>query len=208
MLPSARLSAYSIPRPRREHGDLDAVMQRSDPTSLADRDLRANSGERRWWPVLGPIAAIALAVSLLLPAGRHQWALSIFRQPTRYTALSFNDAWELPATANRGSPIPISFTIGNQQGRTLTYRYVVTESDPANFSQTMATAARTLEPGRRWTVAIAVKPTCGPSPCRIQVSVPGHPERIDFLVILKAAVREHHARKSSRRAGRHHARRT
>lgn len=194
MLPSAPLSGDSATHPRPKHGDRDPVMKRS--------------GERRWWPVLAPIAVIALAVSLLLPASRHQWALSVFRQPSRYTALSFNDASELPNTANRGTPIPISFTIGNQEGRTLTYTYVVSESDQANFFQTMATAARTLEPGRTWTVALDVKPTCGPSPCRIQVSVRGHPERIDFLVILKAAEHKHHTRKSSHRAGRHHARRT
>lgn len=183
-------------------------MRQSDPVSVAGGILRTNSGERRWWPVLAPIALIALVASLLLPAGRHQWALSVFRQPAKYTALSFNDAWELPASANRGSPIPISFTIGNQEGRTLSYTYVVSESDQANFSQTMATAARTLEPGRTWTVTLDVRPTCGPSPCRIQVSVPGHPEHVDFLVILKAAEHKHHARKSSRRNGRHHARRT
>jgi hypothetical protein len=159
--------------------------------------------------VLGPIAAIALAVSLLLPAGRHQWVLSIFRQPTRYTALSFNDAWELPTTAIRGSPIPISFTIGNQQGRTLTYRYVVIESDPVNLSQTMATATRVLGPGRTWTVSIEVKATCSlVPPCRIQVSVPGHQSHIDFLVTLKPAQHKHHGRKPSRRASRRRVRRT
>jgi len=179
-------------------------MKRSDPT---------RSAGRRWWPVLGPFAAIALVISLLLPGSRHQWALSIFRQPARYTALSFNEAWELPATANRGSKIPISFTIGNQEGRTLTYRYVVTESDPLNLSQSMATAARTLGPGSAWTVSIDVKATCSlVPPCRIQVSVPGHHGRIDFLVTLKPAVhkhvRKHRARKSSRRTSRHRARRT
>ncbi|HYK32789.1 MAG TPA: hypothetical protein VEV63_12540 [Streptosporangiaceae bacterium] len=173
------------------------------------RVLRTSSGERRWWPVLGPIAAIALAASLVLPASRHQWELSIFRQPARYTALSFKDASELPTTAISGSRIPVSFTIGNQEGRTLTYKYVVSESDPANFPQTMATAARTLGPGRTWTVSLDVKATCSlVPPCRIVVSVAGHPERIDLLVTLTPAVHKHHARKSSHRASRHHARRT
>ena len=159
--------------------------------------------------MLGPIAAIALAVSLVLPASRHQWVLSIFRQPARYTALSFSDAWELPSTAISGSRIPVSFTIGNQEGRTLTYQYVVSESDPANFSQTMATATRTLEPGRTWTVSLDVKATCSlVPPCRIEVSVAGHPERIDLLVTLKPAAHRHHAGNSSHRASRHHARRT
>jgi hypothetical protein len=159
--------------------------------------------------VLGPIAAIALAVSLVLPASRHQWQLSVFLQPARYTALSFKDASELPSTAISGSRIPVSFTIGNQEGRTLTYKYVVSESDPANFSQTMATAARTLGPGHTWTVALDVKATCSlVPPCRIDVAVAGHPEHIDLLVTLQPAVHKHHARKSSQQASRHHARRT
>lgn len=184
-------------------------MKRSDPASTPGRIFQTNSGERRWWPALGAIAAVALAVSLLLPAGRHQWALSIFRQPIRYTALAFDDAAELPTTATSGSAIPISFTIGNQEGRTLTYRYVVREADPLSFSRTMATAARTLGPGRTWTVSVNVKLICSlVPPCRIQVAVPGHAERIDFLVILKHAERKHRARKPSRSASRHHARRT
>lgn len=191
-------------------------MKRSEPTSFADRVLRTRSGERRWWPVLGPIAAIALAVSLVLPASRHQWALSVSRRPAHYTALAFNDASALPTTAAKGSQIPVSFTIGNQEGRTLTYDYVVSESDPANFSQTMATAAHTLRPGHTWTVSISVKAACSlVPPCRIRVSVPGHPERIDLLVTLKPAEHKrhakksrHHARKSSQRASRHNARRT
>jgi len=150
-----------------------------------------------------------VAVSLLLPAGRHQWALSIFRQPAHYTVLAFKDASGLPTTGISGSAIPVSFTVGNQEGRTLTYRYVVREADPLDFSATMATAARRLGPGRTWTVSVDVKLRCSlVPPCRIQVSVPGHPERIDFLVILKHAARKHKARKSSRSASRHHVRRT
>ena len=188
-------------------------MKRSDPTStagIADRVFRTSSGERRWWPVLGPVAAIALAVSLVLPASRHQWVLSVFRQPARYTALAFNDAWELPTTVDRGNLIPISFTIGNQEGQALNYRYVLSESDPVNLSQTLATDSRTLGPGRTWTVSVDVKLTCSlVPPCRIQVAVPGRPERIDFLVTVKPAVRKrHHAKKSSHTSGRHRARRT
>lgn len=155
--------------------------------------------------MLGPIAIIAIVVSLLLPASRHQWALSTIRQPAHYTALDFNEAWELPTASIIGRPIPISFTIANQEGQALTYTYVVRESDPLNFSQTLGTATRTVGPGRAWTVTIDVRPTCGLSPCRIQVAVPGHPEKIDFLVVLKPG--QHHARKTSHRKGRHSARR-
>lgn len=176
--------------------------------SVANRVLRTKSGERRWWPLLTAVVVIAVTLSLLVPAGRHQWALSIFRQPARYTALSFNYGWELPTTAIIDSPIPISFTIGNQEGRPLTYRYVLRQSNPLNVSRTLATAAHEIRPGKTWTVSVAVRPTCRPSPCRIEVSLPRHPESIDFLVILTPGQRKHHHRTSSRAAGRRHARRT
>jgi hypothetical protein len=160
--------------------------------------------------LLGAIAAIALAVSLLVPAGRHQWALSIFRQPARYTALAFRYGWELPTTAVSGNQMPISFTIGNQEGRALTYTYVIRESEPPplTFSRVLTTAARRLGPGKTWTVAIAVRPTCVVSPCRIQVSVPHHRERIDLLVTVTGAEHKRHGKKPSHRSSRRHARRT
>jgi hypothetical protein len=120
---------------------------------------------------------------MLSPAGRHQWALSLFRQPTRYTVLSFNQGWKLPTTAIRNEPIGFSFTVANDEGRVVSYRYVLTASGGGS-SHILGESTRAVAAGATWTVSTAVRPTCEASPCRIEISLPGHPEAIDFLVVL------------------------
>lgn len=139
---------------------------------------------RRWWPVLVPIVLLGAAVTILIPAGRHQWALTLFRQPTYYTALSFDKAWALPVSAVKGQSIKVSFTIGNHQGRAVNYEYVVANS-AAGKSQTLQKGAVLVRAGGTWTVSTVVRPSCDSSPCRVQVSLPGHPENIFFFIALK-----------------------
>ena len=62
------------------------------------------------------------------PAGRHQWALAFIRQPTPYTALSFENAGHLPASLAKGAPLDLTFSVTNQEGRDLRYRYLVTSA--------------------------------------------------------------------------------
>jgi hypothetical protein len=144
---------------------------------------------RRWWPAISAAVVIALGASLLFPAGRHQWALSLIRQPARYTALGFRYAWLLPANARTDQRIPVFFTVGNQEGRTTTYRYILREIDPLGNARTLSSAVSKVPAGATWTVDTSVRPTCGLSPCEIQVALPGHPETLDFLVTLAAAAR-------------------
>jgi hypothetical protein len=153
----------------------------SDRAGRSGRDHEP--GARRWWPVLTPLAVLAVGVSLLSPAGRHEWALTLFRQPTRYTVLSFNHAAALPATAAIGEPITVSFTVGNEEGRAADYRYVISAAG-GRSSRVLGESARTVADGATWTVTTAVRPACGAARCRIEVSLPGHPETIDFLVAV------------------------
>ena len=153
-------------------------------TQLSERPTERDR-ERRWWPVVVPLALIAIAASLILPAGRHQWALSLFRQPTSYTSLSFGKAWALPTTAVRGAPLTFSFSVGNHEGRAVTYRYLLSEG-PASKGHTVGQSTKIVAPGATWTVSTTVRAACTSSPCRVQVSLPGHPEMIDFLVTLTA----------------------
>jgi hypothetical protein len=146
---------------------------------------RAEPTGRRWWPFLVPLVVIGLAVSFVIPSARHQWALSVFRQPTRYTALSFNGSWKLPSAVVAYQPVRISFVIDNQEGRTQAYRYVITQTS-AGLTSTLAESARTVEVGRSGAVSTVIRPTCLVSPCRIQVSLPGHPETVYFLATVKA----------------------
>jgi hypothetical protein len=142
--------------------------------------------ERRWWPLVAPLALIAIAASLILPAGRHQWALSLFRQSTYYTSLSFNKAWAMPGTAAEGAPVVFSFSVENHEGRAVAYRYLITEG-PAGKGLTVGQSTRVVAPDATWTVSTSVRAVCAKWPCRVQVSLPGHPEIIDFLLTLKRA---------------------
>jgi hypothetical protein len=128
---------------------------------------------------------------LLLPAGRHQWALSLIRQQTPYTALSFDKAWTLPTAAEAGQPIAFSFTIENRQGRAINYHYVIVES-AEQVSRTLGQAAKLVPAGAKWTVTRTVRLNCATFvACRVAVHLPGHPETIDFMVTISPPLKSH-----------------
>ncbi len=127
------------------------------------------------------IALLAAGVSLLVPASRHQWALSLARQPARYTALYFDHAGALPVRVPAAGPVRLSFTIENHEGQAERYRYVVSASS-GRGRRLLGGSARVVRAGASWTVSAPVHPGCAAGPCRVQVSLPGHPETIDVLL--------------------------
>jgi hypothetical protein len=159
----------------------------SGPTPLGPTgtDHHGGSRHRRWWPALTPLAVVAIGLSLVSPAGRHEWALSLFRQPTYSTVLFFNRAWALPTTTVVRAPLAVSFTIGNNEGRAESYRYVLSISSD-RFNRVLSESAEMIGAGKTWTVSTVIRPACDASHCRVEVSLPGHPETIDFLIALKA----------------------
>lgn len=185
MTETRRSGLHSVGRCSEEGKPLSDSRSRLGPNVMACDAPTREPAPRRLWPIFVPLAVVAIAVSLLLPAGRHQWALSLIRQPTPYTALSFNRAWALPSSAVTNQLMPISFTVANEEGRAINYRYVVTESD-YGVSKTLGGSSKIVDSGTTWTVSTVVRPSCAYSPCQIQVSLPGHPEKIDFLVNLTA----------------------
>ena len=164
-------------------------------TDLAAEYTRAcpPPGRARWcWRVLAGAAGLASAISLLVPAGRHQWALSLLRQPTQYTVLYFDRAAVLQDRVTPGQPVQFAFTVGNREGRALRYRYVISTyplGSGGGRPLLLAESAKLVPAGSNWSVSVTVRPHCGSSPCRIQVSLPGHPETIDFLPTPAAAGR-------------------
>ncbi len=150
----------------------------------------ARPGPVGWyWRVLAGAAGLAAAISLLVPAGRHQWALSLLRQPTHYTVLFFDRATVLPARVTAGQPVHVGFTVSNREGKTLQYRYVISKHPAGSGggrAGLLAESAKLVPAGSSWSVSAIVRPHCGSAPCRIQVSLPGHPETIDFVLIPAA----------------------
>ena len=123
-------------------------------------------------------------MSVATPAGRHQWALSLFRQPAHYTALYFNHPLTLRREISRSAPVPLVFTIQNNEGTTIKYDYIVTSDDGVNHS-VLYKASRKIASDSQFKVAITIHPKCILNPCRIQVALPGHPETIDFLLGIR-----------------------
>jgi hypothetical protein len=136
-----------------------------------------------WWPA-GALVVVLLGASLAVPGMRHQWALSIIRQPTYYTTLSFQDAGHLPTTVAPDSPLHLSFTVANNQGRSLRYRYVVTSASGRAAPKIVGQSSVTVPAGGQRTASVTVKPGCTASPCRVQVALPDHAESIDILLNL------------------------
>jgi hypothetical protein len=141
-------------------------------------------GSRPWWPFVAVALVVLVGASLIFPAGRHQWAVSIIRQPTNYTALSFADAGHLPSTVTAGTPVRVSFSVANHESKLVRYPYVVTSANVgSDTTPTVLERATVAVPsGGRRTTSTTVTPACTSSSCRITVSLPSHSESIDMLV--------------------------
>jgi hypothetical protein len=158
--------------------------------TASDRNLPTLPRWLRWtaqraWSAAGVALLLGVAVSLLLPAGRRQWAMSLVRQPSRYTALSFTRPADLPQRIGRLQRVTLTFTVANHEGHATTYRYVVSSAS-GRRTRHLAAAQAMVASGAAWSVTIKVRPRCAASPCRLTVSLPGHPEAIDFLVAIRS----------------------
>jgi hypothetical protein len=157
-----------------------AVPSLDEPMDPIDAPEPAKAA-RRWWPV-GALVIFVLAVTLALPGVRHQWALSFVRQPTHFTALSFEGASNLPATIAPGAPVRLTFNVANNEGRSVAYPYVVTSTDARAGAVVLHSATITVPSGSARSSTVSVVPACTSSPCRVQVTLPGHGESINVLL--------------------------
>ena len=138
-----------------------------------------------WLYGTGIVAVILILATVLSPWVRHEWGLSLGRQATPYTQLGFTDAAALPASAVRGQAIHVPFVITNDEGKPLTYRYVVASGSGTEMTQ-LRSGASEVAAGASWDVDAVVTPQCATSPCRVQVSLPGQDEKIDFIFTYAA----------------------
>jgi len=126
------------------------------------------------------VTAILVAATLLSPWVRHEWALSLGRQNTPYTQLGFTRSADLPVTAVRGKGIPVSFAVANDEGKQMSYQYVIASGSGTTLAS-LSSATNVVAAGATWNVNITVVPKCAASACRVQVSLPRQNEKIDFM---------------------------
>jgi hypothetical protein len=136
-----------------------------------------------WFAGTTLVAGILLASILLLPSMRHQLALSVTRENTPYTQLAFTDAAALPTTAVAGKAVKVSFVVTNNEGKPMQYQYVVASGGGAKL-ETLTSSSNTVAAGATWNVNTTVVPKCAATAtvCRVQVSLPGQGESIDFML--------------------------
>jgi hypothetical protein len=151
-----------------------------DRTPRSERRRR----HRRLWPVVVPLVVVAVAVSLLVPASRHQWAESVIRQPSPYSSLAFVDPTGLPTAVASGQTLHFSFTIGNHESRSLVYQYFL-KSSPSKvtgFGGSFGGGSVAVPADQSRSVTVSADPECSGSPCRISVILPYHAEAVDFNI--------------------------
>lgn len=134
----------------------------------------------RWWTAMTVLIIAAIFASSLSPYMRREWALSLTRQPNPYTTLSFSHASDLPSVVRPRQDIDVSFRIANHEGRAVSYRYLI-QSIAKGRSVALKQSERALNSGAVWTVDAVVRPRCLAFLCRVVVTLPGHPETIDFM---------------------------
>jgi hypothetical protein len=149
-----------------------------------DQASRAPEREHPRWAYwlcgAGLLAAILLVASALSPWVRHEWSLSLLRQNDPYTQLAFNQAEALPVTVVRGKEIRVSFAITNDEGKPVSYQYVVASGSGTKLAP-LSSSSDTVAAGATWNVDSTVTPKCETNSCRLQVSLPRQGERIDFM---------------------------
>jgi len=134
-----------------------------------------------WLLGSGLLAIVIAAASFMSPWVRHEWTLSVQRQPTPYTQLSFINPAGLPSTGVRGAGIPVPFVITNDEGRQVSYRYVVSSGSGTTLTA-LSSGTKVLAAKAAWSFNVFVVPKCTAASCRIQVSLPEQNESIDFIL--------------------------
>jgi hypothetical protein len=164
---------------------IDTVPSSRPMASDAAQDTQPRvARRRRLWPLALAAVVALVGLSFVSPAGRHQWALSFIRQPSRFTALSFQNAAALPRNIEAGARIHLAFTVANHEGRQTKYPYVLSSANPNGTSArtVLDRAALTVPSGTQRTASVTVRPVCAASACEVQVSLLGHPETLDVLL--------------------------
>jgi hypothetical protein len=104
--------------------------------------------------------------------------------------LAFADPARLATRATSGV-LPLSFVIGNGEGRDIEYRYEVRRLDGSS-TRVLTSGRTTVVDQTNVHVAAAVRPACRTA-CRIEIVLDGRSEHLILQVPAAAAVASGHA---------------
>jgi hypothetical protein len=135
------------------------------------------------------VAFVAIAAALALaglsafawrsPAVRRQITESVARRPTPYTELYFTDHTNLPAFLSTSYTNDFAFTIGNHEGKALSYPYVVTATS-AQGTTKLASGTVVVDSGRLVNTSVSVLAPAPATQYVITVQLSDRPEMIHF----------------------------
>lgn len=143
--------------------DLYRQIAPPQPSQSPRRQLPAKR-HLRGWLSLGVIVVLLVAVALLSPvrgAVRDQMALSFTRRAQPYSEVFLPEPLALPAKVKAGGRIAFNFGIDNKGGVTVTYYYLVTESNSKSTFGVLGGYLRVAS-GRTATIPLIIRAHPGP----------------------------------------------
>jgi Protein of unknown function (DUF1616) len=161
--------------------DTQASQERAE-IGTAGSEPRRSDTRRRAGLVVGLVVLLLLvaAIGAAFPRQiKHQWELSVVRQPTPYTQLYFTAPASIPSVLAAGQQNTFDFTIENDEGRAYRYTYVVTLED-SRARQQVSKETVMVNSGERVTRAVTVVPTDKESRYLVSVVIPTLNQSIHF----------------------------
>jgi hypothetical protein len=112
------------------------------------------------------------------------WSDATTHKPQPYTELYFTNPDQLPSVAPARHNLPVSFTVHNLEGHTVTYIYAITFTNTQGQTTTLREQPVTVSNGRTITVDIhaLLLPTYQ-GRGEVSVALLHHPEAIHFWVV-------------------------
>jgi hypothetical protein len=148
-------------------------------------DLPESPPRRRLtWKVAWAGAAIFIALAgilaIVFPTQfKHQFAISVTRQPTPYTQLFFANSTTLPRELSLNRPNDVKFTVVNNEGRAATYHYTVTMA-VGNQAKIAGQGSFALGDNQSITQTAVIKPSSRRSQYLVKITLDGTGSFIQF----------------------------
>ncbi|MEB4210082.1 hypothetical protein [Mycobacterium sp. 94-17] len=131
--------------------------------------------------VLSAILAVGAVLAALSGTVRHEIAVSLTRQPEKYTVLYFSDGLKWAGAGTDRLIMTVSFTVVNHQGRPTRFPYAVQVLDPAKTPIARSEGSVDIADGKDTTAAVDVNVPASAGWSAVEVNLVGRAERIRLL---------------------------